>query len=131
MHRRELLIRVGGTLLAVPAALLVTGCSSGGDDDAAVRVDAGRRDDAASGAGSFDGTNDRSDGSGHTHTFTVQCADLSGSGASYTAVGSGHTHAITLDALQLATLAGGQTVTFATSSLHAHTWSVTKPASVC
>ena len=108
----------------------------GGDDD----DDSGPSADAAAGGpdavradarslDAFPGNTD--DTSGHFHTFTVQCADLTETQATYTASGSGHNHTITLNSLELANLAAGDTVAFNTSDGHAHSWTVTKPAMAC
>ena len=121
MKRRDFVIGVGGTLLAIPTVLQVTACG-GGDDDGS-DVDAG-------GIDSFEGANLANDGSAHSHTFTVQCADLGGSSASYTATGP-HTHSIMLDSSQLAALEAGDTVTFSTTTPHLHNWSVRKPSNAC
>jgi hypothetical protein len=122
MKRREFFIRVGGTLLAVPAVLHVASC--GGDDDDDSNVDSGPTT-------SFSAGNLSTDGSGHSHSFIVMCADLSGSGATYTAMGGGHSHGISLDATQLADIAAGNTVEFMTTSVHPHTWSIRKPTNAC
>ena len=127
MKRREFLLGVGGGLIAVPAVLSVTACGSGDDDDG----DNAGRVDAATGPTSFEGGTSGSDGSGHSHTFTVQRADLSGNSATYTATGSGHSHTSTLDASQLSALSAGDLVSFDTTEVHPHSWEVRKPADAC
>jgi hypothetical protein len=123
MKRREFFVRIGGVLVAIPSVLAVTACGGGDDDD----------DDSADAAGatSFSGGTSTSDGSGHTHNFTVQCADLGGNSATYSATGSGHEHSITLDASQLTALGNGDLVSFDTNDSHAHSWEVRKPSTAC
>lgn len=117
MNRRSFILRVGGAVIAVPAALTLTAC--GGDDDG------GGTPDANLGATSFQAST--SDNSGHSHSITVQCSDLSGNSATYTSTeGGGHNHSVTLDATQLAAIANGDTVMVDTTDLHPHTWAISK-----
>ena len=120
MKRREFCVRVGGSLLAIPAVLHVASC--GGDDDSP---------DAA-GNTSFVGMNDDAAALGHTHTFTVLCSDLGGNGATYMAEGPPHTHTIELTGADMAELAAGNTVMVgSTDGPHPHSWVVSKPANAC
>jgi hypothetical protein len=119
MNRRSFILRVGGALVAVPAVLSLTAC---GDDDGG----GGGTPDANLGATSFQAST--SDNSGHSHSITVQCSDLSGNSATYTSTsGGGHTHSVTLDSTQLAAIANGDTVMVdTTDGGHAHTWAIAK-----
>jgi hypothetical protein len=65
----------------------------------------------------------------------VACGEAGGgdAGAAVTYVfskDSGHTHSVRLNAVQLAKLASGESVTLETRSLHLHTW-VLSPGSAC
>jgi hypothetical protein len=116
-------MRIGGVVVAVPAVIYATGC---GDDDGG----GGGGIDASTGQTSFSVTN--SDGSGHTHMFTMQCSDLSGGSAvNYTATGGGHTHSVPVSAADLTTIMGGGTATITFTDGHAHTFSITKPTNAC
>lgn len=117
MNRRSFILHVGGALVAVPAVLTLTAC---GDDGGG-----GDTPDANLGATSFQAST--SDNSGHSHSITVQCSDLSGNTATYTSTeGGGHTHSVTLDSTQLAAIADGETVMVDTTDLHPHTWAISK-----
>jgi hypothetical protein len=120
MKRRDFFIRVGGTLLAVPAVLHAVAC--GGDDD-------GSKADAQPAPASFQAHNE--DNAGHTHTLTILCRDLTGNGVTYTSSSVGHVHMVPVSASELAMIAAGQTVMIMTTSLHNHTWVITKPAAAC
>ena len=113
MNRREFLIRVGGTLIAVPMVLEAVSC---GDDKSEW--------DAQS-----------SEVGGHTHSITVRCSQITG-GADvvYTSSPSGgHVHSVTLTVANLNTIAGGSAVTVdgSAASGHFHTWTISKPAGKC
>ncbi len=119
MKRREFCIRVGGTLVAIPAVLHVAGCGGDDDDD---NVDAGP-------ATSFEGTGSNPT---HSHTFTVQCSDLSSnSDITYTSTSTDHSHQVTLTVAQLGDLAAGIMLTFSTTDMHDHSWTVVKPTTAC
>lgn len=119
MQRREFLVRLGGVLISAPALLEIAGC---GDD--------GGPANPGGAATSFEATN-AGDGSGHPHSFVVQCADLgAASTVTYTATGS-HNHSVQLTVADLQNLAAGGTVTKNTTDLHPHTWTIRKPSGVC
>jgi hypothetical protein len=121
MQRRDLFVRIGSIVIAVPAALVAISACGGGDDD----------DDDADAAGpiSFQVT---SDGAGHTHALTVQCADLDGGNVTYTSgSGNGHTHNVSITMAQLEQIANGESVTVGITSPHTHNWVITKPANAC
>lgn len=122
MKRREFLVKIGGTVIAVPFALEVVGCGSdygdGGDG----------------GGGDSNGfTVTSAPSSGHTHDVTVFYADLTGppaNGVTYTSTTSaGHSHNITLSQTQLTQINNGETVTVTSTSNsgHTHTWTIRKP----
>ncbi|RMH41012.1 MAG: hypothetical protein D6689_12065 [Deltaproteobacteria bacterium] len=120
--------------MAVPTVLHVAACGGYGDDDDDTTGGADASAGGPDGSGtvdSFIGQTSSSDTSGHSHTFTVLCADLDKASVTYTATGSGHTHTITLDMTQLQSLAAGNEVTFDTSDSHPHSWSVRKPSNAC
>lgn len=117
MKRRTFLIRVGGALVAVPAALKLTACGDDGNGNGGT-PDGG-------GGDSFTVMNQ--DDAGHSHTFSVECTDLSSqTEVTFTATGSGHSHSVTLTAQQLTMVAGGTTVMVNTTTPHNHTWVVSK-----
>lgn len=122
MNRRSFLIRVGGTLVAVPTVLSAVACG-GGDDGGG-----GGGADASTGQTSFSVMN--SDASGHSHQLVIQCSDLSGSGVSYTATG-GHTHTVMISQSELGMISSGSSVTINTTDGHAHTWIISKPSGAC
>ena len=113
MHRREFLVRMGGVLVAVPFVLEAVGC---GDD-----------------AGGKFAVTSTTDTTGHTHSITVLCADLTANGVTYTSSRTDHTHTVTLGLTQLQMIAGGGSVdvTSSTDSSHSHQWSIRKPAGTC
>lgn len=116
MDRRTFLVRLGGTLVAVPMVLEAVACGS-----SPTKATAKDR---------FDVPN--SDNSGHSHTFTIKCTELnSTSSLAYTATGSGHTHSVPIDLAQLASIAAGNEITIPTNDSHAHTWIIRKPTGVC
>jgi hypothetical protein len=120
MDRRSFLVRIGGVMIAVPAALAV---ACGGDDD---------NPDAISGQTSFGITSDGT-GAPHDHVLTVQCADLdNASNVTYqSSEASGHDHRVTLSPEQLTSIAAGTAVTVTITDGHTHTWVISKPASAC
>jgi hypothetical protein len=123
MNRREFLLQLGGGLIALPVVLQVAGC---GDDPAAPAGDTHTTH--------FHSTS-QPDGTGHAHTITVECTDLSQSGFQFTSTSiSGHTHRVTLSQAQLLEIAAGTSVgpiTSTTDGGHAHAWTFSKPAGVC
>jgi hypothetical protein len=78
--------------------------------------------------GSFSVMN--SDGSGHLHSFTIECSHAGAGGRVYIA-GGAHTHAVELTAAELAAVFAGQQVTVETTDLHPHTWVIVLPGATC
>jgi hypothetical protein len=121
MNRREFLVRVGGTLVAVPMVLEAISCGSNTGPGPPVPTD------------QFSSTSTSS--SGHTHSITVQCTTLTQNGFTYTSsVDSGHSHDLTLTVGQLQQIAAGNPVgpvTSTNSGGHTHEWTIQKPAGVC
>ena len=117
MDRRTFLVRLGGTLVAVPMVLEAVSCGSSST--------------SATAKDRFDVPN--SDASDHSHSFTIRCTDLSSTSAlpPYTATGSGHTHSVSVSLTQLASIAAGNEERIDTNDSHPHTWIVRKPAGVC
>lgn len=116
MNRREFLVVVGGSLIAVPFVLEVVSCGS----ESPTTPPAG-----------FSGTGT---GSGHTHTWTVTCVQVQGGVRVDITSGpgtGGHTHQVPLEIADLQTLSSGGQVTVDTTSIHPHTWTIQKPANVC
>ena len=114
MHRRDF---IRGALTAAPAVLIATACGGGG----------GGGPDA--GASSFSVS---STGGDHVHRLTIECADLTGGGVTYTTTAeNGHTHELALTADQLATIAAGNAVQVSVTTPHDHTWTVRRPAGAC
>jgi len=124
MNRREFLVRVGGTLVAVPFVLEAVSC---GDDNTSQPQP--------------NGTSWSEDGSvffSHTHRVTFECTDLAlTNDKTYTSTAAGmptHTHTLTLTPAELAMIASGSAVTKASNTdttMHGHTWVVQKPAGTC
>src|SRR5262245_58036686 len=109
MQRRELLVRLGGVLVAAPFILEATGCS---DDDSG--------DD-----GNDNFTMTSSTNSGHNHRLTVQCTDLDDSSVEYfSSSDSGHSHRVTLTLNQLQEIAAGNSVTATLEEASGHTHTV-------
>lgn len=120
MNRREFLVRVGGTLVAVPMVLEAVSCGSDNGPAAPAPTDR------------FSVGNSEVNPQ-HTHTFIVLCADLASPPTfkNYTATGSGHTHTVRLENSDLVTVAGGGEVVKNTNDLHPHQWTIRKPSGVC
>jgi hypothetical protein len=118
MNRRQFLLRIGGTTVAVPAVLVMTSCGGGdgGSPDA-------REEFSIS-----------SSGSDHVHQILIECSDLDAGGAvTYTSTSAqAHMHDIALSAAEVGMIASGQTVTKMTSDqAHDHTWTISKPSNRC
>ena len=121
MNRRSFLMRIGGVMVAAPTALYATSCGGGSFAEDF---------DASLGRTSFQVTN--FDNAGHTHSFTIQCAELSNqNGMMYTAVNDTHDHTISLSGGQLATIMSGTPVVISFTDGHAHTFTITKPDNAC
>jgi hypothetical protein len=122
MNRREFLVRVSGTLVAVPIVIEAVGCGS--DDDPA----------APTGTDEF--SSPSTNVAGHTHEVTLQCSSLTMQGdltLESTPTGA-HTHRITLTAAQLQQIAAGNVVGPVTSTIdngHTHDWTLQKPSNSC
>jgi len=101
MNRREVIFRVGGILLAIPASRVLIACggSSGGNP------------------GSLSFTSSFNDG--HTHTVDLADADITtppaGGRTETTSFNSSHTHTVTLTEADFVSIDAGNTVTKTTS----------------
>jgi hypothetical protein len=110
MERRELLIRMGGLLLVLPASrvLLACGSSNGGGQTL-----------------TFTSSNDL----GHTHFVTLQLTELTAPPASgvnkTTSNALNHTHTVALTEAELTSIEGGTSVTKTTSEDDNHTHTFT------
>jgi hypothetical protein len=118
MNRRQFLLRIGGTTVAVPAVLVMTSCGGGdgGSPDA-------REEFSIS-----------SSGQDHVHQILIECSDLAGGAAvTYTSTSAeAHTHQVMLTASEVGMIDAGQTVTVMTSDeAHDHTWTISKPSNRC
>jgi hypothetical protein len=102
LNRREVLIRVGGILLAIPASRLLMACGS-------------ENGGGASNSLHFTSSNDL----GHTHTVDLANADVSappaGGRTETTSLDQSHTHTVTLTEADFASIDAGNTVTITTS----------------
>ena len=120
MDRRTFLVRLGGTLVAVPMVLEAVACGSSSTK--------------ANSTTSWPETS--STNGGHSHTLTLLCADLAKNSVQYRTSNNGHDHTVNLLAADLTTIAGGGQVGPITTSLdgggpHSHTFTIRKPAGVC
>jgi len=120
MNRREFLVRVGGTLVAIPFVLEAVSC---GDDSSPTGTPTDQFDAQSEVAG------------GHTHSIRIVCTQLTSStDILYTSSNSsGHTHTVSLTVANLTTIAGGGQINTnsSTASGHFHQWSIRKPTGVC
>jgi len=118
LNRREVIFRVGGILLAIPASRVLMACGS----------------DSGSGAQSISFTSSNDDG--HTHTVSLLATDISASPAGgvtkTTSTENAHTHTVSLTEAELDSINGGATVTKTTSQdntpghVHTHTFDFKK-----
>ncbi|RPH69783.1 MAG: hypothetical protein EHM78_13980 [Myxococcaceae bacterium] len=114
MNRREVLFRVGGLLLALPASRVLLAC--GGDT--------GMGPDSLRFISSSD--------LGHTHFFTLQLTEITSPPAAgisrQTSNDLSHTHTVTLTEADLDSINAGNTVTITTSNddNHTHTFAFRK-----
>jgi hypothetical protein len=117
MNRRQFLLRIGGTTVAVPAVLVMTSCGGGGESSPDAREE----------------FSISSTGNDHVHQIVIECSDLSGGAAvTYTSTSAGaHTHEVMLSAAELGMIEAGQTVTKMTTVPHDHTWTISKPSNRC
>jgi len=118
MNRREVIFRVGGILLAVPASRVLMACGS----------------DSGTNAQSISFTSSNDDG--HTHTVALLRTDISappaGGVTETTSLNNAHTHTVSLTAADLDSINAGNTVTKTTSQdntvghVHTHTFDFKK-----
>jgi hypothetical protein len=109
MERREVLVRIGGLLLALPASRVLLACGT----------------DGGGGTLTFTSSNDLD----HTHTVAFQLTELSTPPASgvtkQTSRDLGHTHMVALTEAELASIHSGGSVTKTTSEDDGHTHTFT------
>jgi len=107
MDRREVIMKLGGLLLALPAARVLSAC--GGD----------------SGGGTQALTFISSTDFGHSHTTVIQLTDLTappGAGVTKTTSSDlAHTHQVSLTSDELTSIENGATVTKTTTNDDGHT----------
>ncbi len=114
MDRREVIVKLGGLLLVLPAARVLGAC--GGD----------------SGGGTQSLTFVSSNDLGHTHTVSLQMTDLTAPPAAGTTKTTSselaHTHQVTLTSADLDSINQGNTVVKTTTNDdgHTHTFSFHK-----
>ena len=121
MHRRQFLAAFA------TAPILAAACHVG-DGYIAEDPPAEPGGPDAGGETEFLATN--TDASGHSHSFTLQCAHAEADGWTYTA-GGAHTHQVALTRDQLAAIFAGETVTVETTGGHPHTWVISRPGDEC
>lgn len=115
MNRREVIVKLGGVLLALPAARVLMACgdSGGGMNPQSL---------------TFTSSNDL----GHTHTVGLQLTEIDAPPSvgvdRMTSSDLSHTHQVSLSAADLDSIAQGNTVTRTTSSddNHTHTFAFSK-----
>jgi hypothetical protein len=109
MNRREVIFRVGGLLLAIPASRVLSAC--GGDSGGGTNPQ----------SLSFTSSTDL----GHTHTVSLQLTEISApptAGVTKTTSNDlAHTHMVSLNAAELDSINQGNTVTKTTTNDDAHT----------
>jgi hypothetical protein len=116
MNRREVIFRIGGVLLAIPASRVLSAC--GGD--------------SGGGTSPQSLTFTSSTDLGHIHTVSLQLTEISNpptAGVNKTTSNEvGHTHMVSLTAAELDSIAAGNTVTKATTNddNHTHTFAFRK-----
>jgi hypothetical protein len=103
MNRREVIFRVGGILLAIPASRVLMAC--GGD--------------SGSSSNSIRFTSSADPADGHTHTVDLSKADISnppaGEKTLTTSLDLAHTHTVTLTEADFQSIDAGNTVNKTTS----------------
>ncbi len=101
MNRREVIFRIGGILLAIPASRILMACGS----------DSGGNPNSLSFTSSSD--------DGHTHTASLLLTDISappvGGATKTTSLDQSHTHTVSLTEADLDSIQAGNTVTKTTS----------------
>ena len=118
MNRREVIFRVGGILLAIPASRILMACGS----------DSGGNPNSLS----FTSSNDEN----HTHTVSLLLTDISTPPAAgvtkTTSLDDAHTHTVSLTEADLESINAGNVVTKTTSEdetpgfVHTHTFAFHK-----
>lgn len=118
MNRREVIFRVGGILLAIPASrvLMACGTDSGGNANSLAFIS--------------------SSDDGHTHSVHLLLTDISappvGGTTKTTSLEQSHTHTVSLTEADLDSIQAGNTVTKTTSEdatpghIHTHTFAFHK-----
>jgi hypothetical protein len=105
MNRREVIVKMGGLLLVLPAAKILMACGS----------------DSGSGTLTFISSTDL----GHSHTVGLQVTEIntppSGGVTKTTSNDLNHTHTVSLTSAELDSIATGSTVTKTTSMDDSHT----------
>ena len=103
LNRREVIIRVGGILLAIPASRVLMACGGSGGSNASTLQ--------------FTSSADPADG--HTHTVDLSQAYIAnppvGGRTETTSLNLAHTHTVTLTEADFASIDAGNTVTKTTS----------------
>jgi hypothetical protein len=101
MNRREVILKVGGILLAIPAARVLMACGGSGGSSATTLH--------------FTSSNDLN----HTHTVDLATADISsppaGGRVETTSNDQAHTHTVTLTEADFASIDAGNVVNITTS----------------
>ncbi len=118
MNRREVIFRVGGILLAIPASRVLMACGS----------DSGVNPNSLSFTSSSD--------DGHTHTVSLLLTDISappvGGATKTTSIEQSHSHTVSLTEADLDSIEAGNPVTKTTSEdetpghVHTHTFAFHK-----
>jgi hypothetical protein len=109
MERRELLVRMGGLLLVLPASRVLLGCGSSSGGQTLTYTTSSELD--------------------HTHTVALEVTDLTAPPANgvdkTTSNVLSHTHTVALSEAELTSIEGGTSVTKTTSMDDNHTHTVT------
>ena len=114
MDRRTFLVRLGGTLVAVPMVLEAVACGSSSPTQTAP---------------GFPVVSTVTNS--HTHSITLLCSELTaGNSVDYRSSSSGnHSHTVRLTGPELQTIQSGGQIdrdNLADATAHAHTWSIRK-----
>ena len=103
MNRREVMLRIGGILLVIPASRVLMACGGG----------------SGGGSASLHFTSSADPADGHTHTVDLANADISappaGGRTLTTSLDLAHTHTVTLTEADFQSIDAGNTVTKTTS----------------
>jgi hypothetical protein len=110
MNRRQVLVRLGGVLLAIPASHILMACGSSDNGTQGLQ---------------FTSSNEL----GHTHTVTLQLTDLTNPPAAGvtkdTSVDMAHMHQVSLTEAELESIELGNSVTKITTNNDNHTHTFT------